>query len=125
MQRVTHVLLVDDDEASNFLTKILLEKLGAAEKIEVVLNGQQALTYMQTQGVTPACPDLILLDINMPIMNGFEFLEHLGEVSLSKTPRIVLLTSSISPRDADQARSFRVEMINKPVTLDKLKALFQ
>jgi CheY-like chemotaxis protein len=109
MEKLNNVLLVDDDEASTFVTRKMLEKLAVAESINVACNGQMALQYMRTHGGAPTCPSLILLDINMPLMNGFEFLEHLRAVPLIQPVRIVLLSSSVSPKDAREAEAFGVE----------------
>ncbi len=75
------ILLVDDDDVSNYLNKLLIEKSGIDVDVEVALNGLTALEYLTSTGqfngnaVFPR-PELILLDINMPRMNGWEFLDE-------------------------------------------------
>lgn len=78
MPKLSCVLLVDDDPTTNFLNKLLLQRMEVAEQLLVAENGREALrTLTQTclLAEAPVCPALILLDVNMPIMNGFAFLE--------------------------------------------------
>ncbi len=106
------VLLIDDDNIFNTLNKRLLQKHDV-EPIKVTTNGQQGIDYMNV-AVTLAdpveypMPVLILLDINMPVMNGWEFLDeynlspHLSELSIP----ILVLTASKNPDDEKMARSY-------------------
>ena len=80
------ILLVDDDEPTNFLNQMVIEELDIAEQIRVAQNGQEALTYLKKTGIGDEnfpLPDLILLDINMPAMNGWEFLERYRKLNLA------------------------------------------
>ncbi len=89
------LLLVDDDPATIFLNRRLLEKTGFAEIIAVARDGVEALQYLQQ--CRENLPDIIFLDLNMPRMNGREFLEHFGQwaVQQSEDPiPVVLLTTS-------------------------------
>ena len=108
-QKLNCILLVDDDPATNFLHKRVIQKEDCTEKIVTVENGEQALQYLQSLAAEnlPA-PELIFLDINMPIMNAWEFLEAyylLPEAQKNKTV-IVVLTTSINPDDELQAAKF-------------------
>jgi CheY-like chemotaxis protein len=117
---------VDDDEASNFLHQLLLENAGITE-IHTVLNGQQALDYLRMHCINNqhSCPDIILLDINMPVMDGFEFLEKLPLLGLPENIQIVLLTSSAYAKDVEKAKNYSIHSyLNKPLTEAKLHELF-
>ena len=108
-QKLNCILLVDDDPATNFLHKRVIQKEDCAEKIATVENGEQALQYLQSLVAEnlPA-PELIFLDINMPIMNAWEFLEAyhlLPEAQKNKTV-IVMLTTSLNPDDELHAAKF-------------------
>ncbi|MBU1719687.1 MAG: response regulator [Bacteroidetes bacterium] len=97
------ILLVEDDHATNFLHKMILQKAGVAENILVALNGKEALTIIrdagnQTDG-NSLKPDLIFLDINMPIMNGWEFIEEYKKLAdeLKNNTTIIMLSASMNP----------------------------
>jgi CheY-like chemotaxis protein len=107
------IMLVDDDDTTNYLNQRLLEGLNAAENILVVKDGEQALDYLiKACGPDPSeeypCPDLIFLDIKMPVMDGFEFLEAYKNARLSFTKEIIImmLTSSASFYDLEKLKEY-------------------
>lgn len=117
------ILLADDDPTVAFLTQRLLEE--AAVEVDVLLagHGQEVLDILREVCQREECPVLVLLDINMPVMDGFEFLEELQQsAELSCAPlRIVLLSSSTHHLDVAKARNYPViGYIQKPLTLEKL-----
>src|SRR6185503_20179630 len=99
-QKLNCVLLVDDHEPTNFLNEKYLRQANCAEKIAIAQNGQLALNFITTkiQGEYPR-PDLIILDINMPVMDGWEFLEHYAALDneMKGNVIIVMLTTSRNP----------------------------
>ena len=125
MKKVKSILLVDDDSTSNFMAQLLLEDLNVAEHISTTLNGQEALDYIQIHCTVDTCPNLILLDINMPVMNGFEFLEHFQQLPVSNQIRVVMLTSSVYHKDMEKAKDYQINhYISKPLTTEKLQEIF-
>ena len=133
MNKYHHVLLVDDDDSSNFLNSRIINKLNLADETHVCGNGRAALEYMINNcklGTVPPCPcpDLMLLDINMPVMDGFEFLSKYTEMDgLEKGKcKIYILTSSSDPNDLRRAKDFHIAgYLNKPLTREKLLSIFQ
>lgn len=119
-KRVNCILLIDDDEPTNFLHKILLEDMDCADEIIAMQNAEEALEFLKTEedGVHPK-PDLIFLDINMPIMNGWEFLEEYHKLPVSQKGKhvMVMLTTSVNPDDKSKAiqNGDIQEFINKPL----------
>ena len=123
-------MLVDDDQTTNFLNQLLLKKLSVAERILVALDGGQALTQLQQHCVppTPECPVLILLDVNMPGMNGIQFLEAYQNLPLAEQHAIiiVMLTTSLHPRDVERVQQLSVDgFLSKPLTADKVHHLLR
>jgi CheY-like chemotaxis protein len=125
------VLLVDDDTTTNFLNKLLLTRMGVAEQVLVAENGEQALRLLDQTCRAPApstCPWLILLDMNMPVLNGLGFLEAYVQMPLAQQPGIVIvmLTTSLHPVDLARAQQLPIAgFLNKPLTQEKVTALLQ
>lgn len=119
-----NILLVDDDEGVNFLNKYLLNDSKVAASISTAINGREALKLVSDSGI---CPDIIFLDINMPVMDGFEFLENFREQSpCFSNSKVYMLTSSL--RDSDRARAAMyecvVDYLEKPLSEEAIKSIF-
>lgn len=101
------ILLVDDDNDCNFFHKKLLQEMNCANSIQVATNGAEALEYLKTCNERNI-PDIILLDINMPKVNGWEFLEAYEKLPDQLKAKIVLimLTTSLNPDDRAKAAMF-------------------
>ncbi len=121
------VMLIDDDEVSNFLNTQILHSINIADDILIAMNGQEALEMLkqfsegQHGGGDKTYPELIFLDLNMPVMNGLEFLQAFG-----KDINTVVLTSSTNQKDVEAVHHFpQVKYyLSKPLTADKVaKAL--
>jgi CheY-like chemotaxis protein len=128
MPALTSVLLVDDDPTTNYLNKLLLTRMGAAEYVLVAENGEQALrTLVQVCGADMTTwPRLILLDMNMPVLNGLAFLEAYVQLPLAQQQAIVIvmLTTSLHPVDLARAQELPIAgFLNKPLTKEKVTAL--
>jgi CheY-like chemotaxis protein len=124
------ILLVDDDDVNNYLNKLLIEKSGIDVHVEIALNGLIALEYLTSTGRykennTFPKPGIIFLDINMPRMNGWEFLDEYNKLDDNQKGKIVIamLTSSNNTDDLNTAlKEYRLsEYIFKPLTLKKLE----
>jgi CheY-like chemotaxis protein len=115
---INKVLLVDDDATANYLSKELLERMNAAKEIEVAENCLRALKL-----ITQSNPDVIFLDIKMPAIDGFDFLERLKDLALEKKIKVVMLTSSLRPEDRLRAFSYKavIEYLEKPLTSEKVQ----
>jgi CheY-like chemotaxis protein len=125
------VLLVDDDEINNFISIKLIKKALANTEIMACLNGKFAIDQLyDIQKNDPArLPDYILLDINMPIMNGWEFLDEYKRLNIDpqgKT-KIYIISSSVFSNDINKARSYPLvkDFISKPLNVEKIIELFK
>lgn len=134
MKKLDKILLVDDDEIANFYDQMIIEDMQIARNIVVKTNGAEALRFLEDQcwledGFSrETCPEIIFLDVNMPVMNGLEFLEEMNKKSplnLSRS-RVVRLTSSSNARDLEMARMLGIKAyLNKPLTEEKINGLLE
>ena len=125
------ILLVDDDEINNFISIKLIKKALLNTEIMACLHGKYAIEQLlEIQKKDPnQLPDYILLDINMPIMNGWEFLDEYTRLNidpLGKT-KVYIISSSVFSNDINKARSYPIvkDFISKPLNVDKIKELFE
>ncbi len=121
-QKLNCVLLIDDDEPTNYFSRMILERCECTEKVTLTQGGEAALRYLEAP--TPPCPELIFLDINMPAMNGWEFLDKYRELDDVQKGKIVIvmLTTSLNPDDKDKAAGIPEisGFASKPLTPKKL-----
>lgn len=125
MQKLNCILLVDDDPINNFINERLIRQLNVSYEIKITENGEEGLKYIKRRCETEgkACPELILLDINMPVMDGFDFLKGFTETRIDhkENAKIVILTTSTNDKDLNRLKGLgNFEYINKPLTPDKL-----
>ena len=128
MRKFKSVLLVDDDPTINFVHKLFLTEWEVTDQIFTAANGQEALDFLeQNEDFAQEPPSMILLDINMPVMNGFEFLEAYEELPKSKKASVVMamLTTSLHERDRAKAAKFISldSYMSKPLEKDQLMSL--
>jgi CheY-like chemotaxis protein len=132
------ILLIDDDIATNFINKKIIQKANIIEHIQVALNGREAIDYLCNQGKFESIenkypqPQLILLDINMPVMDGWEFIETYRNLDIANKENIVIvmLSSSFNPADKAKAESipeisaFRQKPMSKEALLEIIEINF-
>ncbi len=119
------ILLIDDDEVSNYLTSMIFKSLEHTPDYLIVKNGEEAISYLNYHKNLNL---LIILDIHMPVLDGFEFLEHLKEIIINNSHllEVVLCSASFSPRDIEKAKHYEiVNYLSKPLTKEKLLPILQ
>ena len=117
------ILLVDDDSSLNFIHKYILKDYAIDCQVDEALNGQEALDQIAASG---DCPDIIFLDINMPILNGFDFLkEYESRGRCCEHSQVYMLTSSLREEDKVAALSYKSVKgyYDKPLTADHLTSI--
>jgi|TARA_B110000908_G_scaffold170608_1_gene230688 CheY-like chemotaxis protein len=122
------VAIIDDDEIFQFTTKIKFEKLGLVEDVMIFNDGEEAMQFIQS-GNKEDMPEILLLDINMPIVDGWDFLELFEKVPKEKKQmmEILMLSSSINPDDVKraEANAYVVDYITKPISDADVKKIFR
>jgi CheY-like chemotaxis protein len=125
-KQLSCVLLIDDNEDDNYYHELILRETGAAQQIQIAETGNSALDFLQK---TSAAPELIFLDINMPRMNGWEFLERYKKLKIDQKANVVIimLTTSLNPEDAIKAKTIpEIDGFeSKPLTPEMIKKIMK
>ncbi|WP_291119717.1 response regulator [Flavobacterium sp. UBA6135] len=126
------VLCVDDDPITLMLCKKVIVKANFGKEIIFAQNGQEALDLFEKlkednlKGTTQV-PQLVFLDLNMPVMNGWDFIEKfsLDSNSAFKNTKIIILSSTIDPADFNRAKQYNIvsHFLSKPITVEMLEKL--
>ena len=115
------ILTVDDDPLCNWLMQQFLDKIAVPKEIQTAINGAEAVRVLNNY-----TPDIIFLDLNMPVMDGFEFLEAFKKLDISDKEKvqIVIVTSSEHSADMDRAKKMGAKKIlSKPITVEQLQSV--
>jgi len=120
------VLLVEDDEVSTFLSNRLLAKIGRCSKVDVAQNGQEALDYLSRCTSTGnSYPDIILLDVNMPMMDGHEFLDHFVQLDFIDREKTHIVLLSTNPLVEERKDNAVLAQLVKPLTIEMAEEIFR
>ena len=124
MQTMAKLLLIDDDEITNFAVDAILSRVDSIESYEIKDNGWDALEFLKTCQGEGQFPDLIFVDLNMPEMDGFEFIERYEATfwAQHQNTKVNVLSSSISEKDRQRSLGYLCvsEYTYKPLTEKKL-----
>ncbi len=122
-----NVLLIDDNEIDNFINERIISTSYFAKNIIVKKSAQDALNYMKEIRNEKDLPEIIFLDLNMPVMDGFGFLQEFAKMEdkIKNHCKVVVLSSSISPEDIDRASTnpYVFKYLNKPLSDKYLEAI--
>ncbi|MEQ9403799.1 MAG: response regulator [Cyclobacteriaceae bacterium] len=125
MPEKRRIVLIDDDFTTNTLNKLIIEKSELVDEVVIFDRADQALEFFQSEN-DESNNSLTLLDINMPVMDGWDFLNEYDKLNgKMKRNKIILLTSSIDPADKTKAEEFKpvAEYRSKPLSMEMLKTL--
>lgn len=126
MVKLPQILLVDDDDTTNFINELLFKKLNVTDHVRTAYTGEEALQLL-TQD-PPYEPTLLLLDVNMPGMGGIEFLDAYQRLPQAQQDAtvIVMLTTSMDARDLSRLNDLPIAgLISKPLNREKIETLLQ
>ena len=127
VKKLKKILLVDDDEHTNFLNKTIIRHAKFADEVVSQIKAEEALKYIAEETRNGNLPDLIFLDINMPLMDGWDFMREYARMGLNGVgPKVIMLTSSINPKDEERAAA--IEELSgfrsKPLSYDVLNDIY-
>ena len=122
------VLLIDDNDIDNFINERMITTNMFSKTVVIKNSAEAALQFLKdNEGSESAMPQLIFLDLNMPEMDGFGFLEEFEKLSerVKKNAKVIVLSSSISPEDINRASTnqYVVKYVNKPLNEKYLEAI--
>ncbi len=128
MPKFRNVLLVDDNEIDNFINERIISSSAFCDHITVKNSADGALNYLkEIERSEDKIPEIIFLDLNMPVKDGFGFLEEFGQLndSIRKKSKVIVLSSSISPEDINKASTnpYVFKYLNKPLSEKYLEAI--
>ena len=129
-KKIEIACIIDDDDIYVYGVKKLIQLKQLCENLMVFGNGHEALNYLKPIINTPSLlPDIILLDINMPVMDGWEFVEEFTKLHSNpeKKVTIYMISSSVNPRDIERSKGISgiSKYMIKPITLETLMNIFQ
>lgn len=124
MKKVDYILIIDDDETSNYVVSQAITSLKSEIQIKTVLNGMEAIDFFKNN--RGSIPNYVLLDINMPLMNGFEFLNWFDNSIYKGSTKILMFTTSIRKKERDHAGKYDdvIAYIEKPLSHHVINSYF-
>jgi CheY-like chemotaxis protein len=128
MSTKINLLVIDDDDINIFIIKKIVEKTGYEAQMVAKTNGQLAIDYLKELIDTQQpLPHLILIDINMPVLNGWEFLESYEKLGITESVDMYMLSSSVYENDIEKAKTYKTVkgFISKPLSIERLIELFE
>ena len=125
------ILCVDDDAITLMLCKMVIKKAAFTNEIITATNGEEALNYIKTlkeansNGTLKKEPQLIFLDLNMPVMGGWEFLESFSSAEYSEYNhiKVIILSSTVDPTDLENSKKYPmvIDFLSKPISKEMLE----
>ena len=128
------ILCVDDDPITLMLCKMVISKSSFAKEIITAQNGEEAINYFDELKLNnlgaeiKKYPSLVFLDLNMPVMDGWEFLDQFSKdeyTAFFKNTKVIVLSSTIDPKDIEKSKTYPmvIDFLSKPITKDILEEL--
>lgn len=127
MELFDYLMFIDDDYATNYYHEVIVKEAGMVNELKYFMSTKEALEHFKELENAPdkKVPEVLFLDINLPEINGWEFLEAFKEIKLNKNPKIIMLSTSMNPKDKEMSESNELvfEFKDKPLTVEYLQTL--
>jgi CheY-like chemotaxis protein len=129
MKKLNKILLIDDDQVTNFLNKDLIEGLNIAKEVQVIEDGGEAFEYLTgcTGNFQKPCPELVIFDHQMPCMDGMELIESLNNTGFMKEGKVIFMYLNVNSKqqDIDALKELGVqEFTIKPLSQEKVMEVY-
>ncbi len=128
MDSKINLLVIDDDDINIFIIRKIVEKTGFAVNMIAKTNGQLAIDFLlENRENAEVFPHLMLIDINMPVLNGWEFIEAYEKMDITQKVDMYMLSSSVYENDIEKAKTYKIVkgFISKPLSIERLIELFK
>ncbi len=130
MKKLNKILLIDDDEVTNYINRGILESLNIAEEIQVIEDGERAFNYLiRCAGIgSLLCPEFVIFDHQMPNMDGTELIEALNEVNFMKENKVVFMFLGVNAarKDLEVLKDLGIrEFASKPLSVDHVMDVYR
>jgi CheY-like chemotaxis protein len=124
MKPINLTYIIDDDKIFTFVLKKIIEKNNHFKQVVDFKNGEDVLEILSSKSDSP---DIILLDINMPVIDGWQFLERLEDLPNKKEYKIFIMSSSIDKNDIEKSKTYSTvkDFISKPINEEKLRRIIE
>jgi len=127
MKTFNYILFIDDEYSSNYYHEFILKDCSLVKETSSFLSARKALKYFRDikAGIPNKMPDVIFLDINMPEIDGFEFIDLFQAIQLEQPPIIIIISTTLHPNEEEKAKNHPLvfNFINKPLTVEFIQEL--
>lgn len=127
MKKFKRVLLVDDDDIVNSINSVIIKHARFADVVESINNVQNAIEFLIKTKNSNERPEVIFLDLNMPDLDGWDFMDEYEKIGMNGKTKVIMLTSSISTKDEERASSSNqiTAFVSKPLSPELLENIYQ
>lgn len=128
MRKINNAWIIDDDKILTYVLQRIMGSVDSIENIEIFQNGKEAINELLIVKKNPeSLPDIILLDLNMPIMDGWQFLDEFEKIKLDKKITLYIVSSSIDVQDHNKAKSYKTvsDFLIKPIGKKQIEQMVE
>ncbi|GAB3513987.1 response regulator [Emticicia fontis] len=128
MRKINNAWIIDDDKILTYVLQRIMGSVYSFENIEIFQNGKEAINHLTTLKKNPeSLPDLILLDLNMPVMDGWQFLDEFEKIPLEKKVKLYIVSSSIDIQDHNKAKNYKTvsDFLIKPIGKKQIEQMIE